>query len=100
MLPSRSTVPPTALATFSVVMSLISMAAPDKKRRARKGGRAACCVLEGRRLFRLAVQLGLRCRRPGDDVVVREGVGLPCSRVGDVADHVELRVVDRPVVGV
>ena len=47
--------------------------------------------------LRLAAQLGPRCRRPGDDVVIGEDVDLPRPRVGDVADHVELRVVDRPI---
>src|SRR5262244_2759919 len=67
-------------------------------KKARPRGRARLDALKGRSLFRLAAQLGLRHRRPGDDVVVSDDVNLTHPFVGDVADHGELRVVDLPVI--
>src|SRR6516165_2492398 len=97
MLPSRSTVPPTALATFSAVMSLTSMDYPQVKSDAPAGAGAPRVVSKGWGFSLLAVQFRPRCRRSGDNVLVGENIGFPCPPVGDVTNDDEQWVMHRSV---
>src|SRR3954469_20158544 len=81
MLPSRSMIPPTVLAMLSGLMSAMSMAAPRRCRRKETGRllvRVARFRFRGseRRCFaRCLAQLRLRRHGPGEDVLIRDGVG-------------------------
>src|SRR5215831_1819848 len=99
MLPPRSTLPFTALAMLSAVMSMPTSPQKEMKRdagrgrdrgrdrdrgRSRKprplkrgrGRRDFWATSDGRTFFHLAAQLSLRHRRPGDDVVLSDDVDL------------------------